>query len=195
METYNMPLRNGKTYLISHMCQSCDRNYHSNPKFDYKCSVCWGYCEKNGIMTGKDFGNKCIQWSKDNIVGPVGKHFILKNRHISDQHLFNFLTEILENTGKYISAESAMTLFKANPTNNRGHIVGSFIADWWNIKSENVNNSEKKWPAYMACYYGNYNESIFDWWGVNHASIPPKKPRGPLNDFINNKIMMNINYL
>ena len=132
-----MPLRNGKNYLKQHLCHC--QNLYSNKDFDYKCSECFNYLSKNGIMSGKQFAAKCNEWVQNNIIDEIGRKFLISNKDISDQHLFNFLTEILENTGKYISAESAMTLFKANPTNNRGHIVGSFIADWWNIKSENVN--------------------------------------------------------
>ena len=188
-----MPLRSGKKYLILHLCHSCNGGYYSNPKFDYKCSDCWEYCEKNGIMTGTEFGEKCRQWAKDNIVDEIGRKFILRNKHISDQHLFSFLTGILQNRGKYISAETGLTLFKANPSNNRGHILGSFIADWWEIKSSKV-SEDKKWPGYMDCYYGFWSDPIESWGGVNHASIPPKKPRGPKNYMINNEIMIGINY-
>lgn len=188
-----MPLRSGKGYLILHKCYACKGTpkYYSHKNFDYKCSDCWEYCKKNGIMTNKEFGKKCKEWAKDNIVQESLETFIIKNKHISDQHLFNFLTQILENTGKYISAETGLELFNANPTTNRGHIVGSFIADWWEISSKTPN---KKWPSYMDCYYGNYSEDITKWSGVNHASIPPKKPRGPTNDMVNNTIMMNIKY-
>ena len=188
-----MPLKNKKEYLVPHLCHCCNDGYYSHKKFDYKCSDCWDYCEKNGIMTGKEFGDKCRQWAKENIVDETGRKFILRNKHISDQHLFNFLTEIFENTGKYISNETGLELFKANPSNNRGHIVGSFIADWWEIKSQNVSEN-KKWPLYMDCYYGHYSDPIEKWMGVNHTSIPPKKPRANKNDFINNNIMMNIKY-
>ena len=188
-----MPLRSGKKYLIPHICHSCNGGYYSNPNFDYKCSDCWDYCQKNGIMNGVEFGKKCEEWAKDNILDKDGCKFILKNRFISDLHLFNFLTGILENTGKYITAEMGLKLFKANPSNNRGHIVGSFIADWWNIKSCNV-TEDKKWPPYMDCYYGFYGDNINTWPDVNRSSIPPKKPRGPKNDFINNKILMGIRY-
>ena len=98
-----MPTRSGKKYLIPHKCHGCDFDYYSHKNFDYKCSSCWEYCEKNGIMSSKEFGDKCRQWAKDNIVGPTGKHFILKNKNISDQHLLNLLAEIFEHTGKYIS--------------------------------------------------------------------------------------------
>ena len=188
-----MPTRSGKRYLISHKCQACDAGYYSHENFDYKCSGCWEYCEKNGIMTSKEFGDKCRQWAKENTIDEDGRKFILKNKHISDQHLYNFLTSIIENTGKYISAETGLTLFKANPTTNRGHIVGSFISDWWEIKSLRV-SEDKKWPGYMDCYYGFWSNPIESWSGVNHASIPPKKPRGSKNNMINNKIMMNIKY-
>jgi hypothetical protein len=177
-----MPIRNGKEYLIQHFC-NCGK-FYSNKEFSYKCSGCWNYCAKNGIMTSKEFGDKCNKWANDNIIDEIGRKFILKNKNISDQHLYNLLTKILENTGKYITADTGLKLFKARPTNSRGHIVGSFIADWWEIKSKNI-PEDKKWPTFMECYYGNYGEDILKWPGVNHVSIPPKKPRGPKNDFIN----------
>lgn len=189
-----MPTRSGKKYIISHKCQACDVGYYSHKNFNYKCSDCWDYCAKNGIMNGVEFGKKCEEWAKDNILDEYGCKFILKNRFISDLHLFNFLTGILENTGKYITAEMGLKLFKANPSNNRGHIVGSFIADWWNIKSRNV-TEDKKWPPYMDCYYGNYSDLIDKWPGYkNENTIPPKKPLGKNNDMINNEIMMGITY-
>lgn len=187
-----MPTRSGKGYLISHKCHACNVGYYSHKNFDYKCSGCWEYCVKNGIMTGTEFGEKCRQWAKDNIVDEEGRKFILKNKNITDHHLFNLLTGILVNTKKYISAETGLELYKANPSNNRGHIVGSFIADWWEIKSSNV-SEDKKWPGYMECYYGFWSNPIETWSGVNHTSIPPKKPPGPKNNFINNEIMMVLN--
>ena len=63
-----MPTRSGKRYLISHKCHACDMDYYSHKNFNYKCSGCWEYCEKNGIMTSTEFGNKCRQWAKDNTV-------------------------------------------------------------------------------------------------------------------------------
>jgi hypothetical protein len=187
-----MPLRSGKQYLILHQCQ-CNAGYYSHQNFDYKCSDCWDYCTKNGIMTGKEFKKRCEEWVSNNMVDEYGRNFILKNKHIADLHLFNFLVGIYENTGKYITAETGLKLYKANPTTNRGHIIGSFVADWWNIKSLKV-SEENRWPSYMDCYYGNYSDQIESWSGVNHTSIPPKKPRGKNNEFVNNKIMMGIRY-
>ena len=188
-----MPTRSGKRYLIwrpGDLCHSCPGNprYYSYKNFDYKCSSCWEYCVKNDIMTSKEFGDKCRQWAKDNTVDEDLRKFILKNKNITDQHLFNLLTGILQNPGKYISAETGLELFKANPSNNRGHILGSFIADWWEIKSSKV-SEDKKWPGYMDCYYGFWSNPIESWSGINSASIPPKMPRGPKNHFINNKII------
>ena len=187
-----MPTRSGKRYLIGHKCHACpgETIYYSHKNFNYKCSGCWEYCEKNGIMTSKEFGNKCKQWAKDNTVDKDLQKFILKNKNISDQHLFNFLTGIFINTKKYISADIGLELFKVNPSCYRGHIVGSFIADWWEIKSYNT-LPEKKWPGYMDCYYGFWSNPIEDWSGINTASIPPKKPPGfkniHLRSFIDNK--------
>ena len=187
-----MPIRSGKEYLIHHLC-NCGK-FYSCKEFSYKCSGCWNYCEKNGIMTSKEFGDKCRKWVKDNTVDEIGRKIILKNKEMSDQRLFNFLTDILKHTSKYITADIGLKLFKDNPTTNRGHIVGSFIADWWNIKSRNV-IEENKWPSYMDCYYGNYSEDISTWPGYkNEETIPPRKPSGKNNDMVNNKIMMNIKY-
>lgn len=181
-----MPIRNGKEYLIQHLCK-CGK-FYSNKDFDYKCSECFNHLAKNGIMSNKEFSDKCNEWVKNNVIDEEGKKFILKNKKISDQHLFNFLNEILENTGKYITADLGLKLYKSRPTNSRGHIVGSFIADWWEIKSKNI-PEDKKWPTFMECYYGNYGEDISKWPGPNHASIPPKKPCGPKNDFINHAVI------
>ena len=185
-----MPTRSGKRYLIWHKCHSCpgSSRYYSHENFNYKCSSCWEYCEKNGIMTSKEFGGKCRQWAKENTVDEDLKKFILKNKNFTDQHLFNLLTNIFISTKKYISADIGLKLFNANPSENRGHIVGSFIADWWEIKSYNT-PQDKKWPGYMDCYYGFWSNPIEDWSGINTASIPPKKPRGPKNHFINNEII------
>lgn len=182
-----MPLRNGKKYLISHLCKCGD--LYSNEKFDYKCSECFEYLTKNGIMTSKEYSDKCDEWVKNNTIGETGRLFLLKNKNITDLHLFNLLTSILETTGKYITEKVGLELFKAGRTNLRGHIVGSFVADWWNIKSLRVSD-ENKWPSYLDCYYGNYSEDMTKWSG--HKTIPPHNPCGPKNDMINNTIMNNL---
>jgi len=182
-----MPLRNGKKYLISHLCKCGD--LYSNEKFDYKCSECFEYLTKNGIMTSKEYSDKCDEWVKNNTIGETGRLFLLKNKNITDLHLFNLLTSILDTTGKYITEKVGLELFKAGRTNLRGHIVGSFVADWWNIKSLRVSD-ENKWPSYLDCYYGNYSEDMTKWSG--HKTIPPHNPCGPKNDMINNTIMNNL---
>ena len=77
-----MPTRSGKKYLIPHKCHGCDFDYYSHKNFDYKCSSCWEYCEKNGIMSSKEFGDKCRQWAKDNIVDEYGVYSARKMRSI-----------------------------------------------------------------------------------------------------------------
>ena len=190
-----MPTRSGKRYLIPHKCQRCpaELQYYSHKNYNYKCSDCWEYCVKNGIMTSKEFGEKCREWAKNNTVDEDIRGLILKNKNITDLHLYNLLTGILINTRKFITAEIGLKLYKANPSPNRGHIVGSFIADWWEIKSKNISDN-KKWPPYMECYYGFWSEPIEKWSGINTATIPPKYPIGPKNSFINNKIIMGITY-
>ena len=182
-----MPLRNGKEYLTLHQCEC--RKFYSNKDFDYKCSDCFNYLSKNGIMTGKEFSDKCNKWVKNNTIDVVGRLFLLKNKNITDQHLLNLLSMIFKETGKYITEEVGLKLFKANRTNSRGHIIGSFIADWWNIKSLGV-SKENKWPSYMDCYYGNYSEDMTIWSG--HKTIPPHKPIGINGPWFENEIMNNL---
>jgi len=177
-----MPLRNGKKYLKDHICKC--KKFYSNELFDYKCSDCFDYLTKNGIMTGMEFSNKCDEWVKNNIIDEIGSNFLLKNKNITDQHLLNLLTLIFKETGKYITEKVGMELFKVNRTNRRGHIVGSFIADWWNIKSKG------EWPPYLDCYYGNYSEDMTKWSG--HKTVPPHKPIGIKGTYYNNEIMCNL---
>lgn len=185
-----MPLRNGKTYLTSHLCKCGD--LYSNKDFDYKCSECFNYLDKNGIMSGKEFSEKCKEWVKNNTIDEFGCDFLSKNKNISDQHLLNLLSSIFNETGKYITTKTGLELFKVNRTNRRGHIVGSFIADWWNIKSLRV-DAEKKWPSYLDCYYGNYSEDIEKWPGYkNETTIPPHKPVGINGPWFYNEIMCNL---
>tara|TARA_B100000795_G_scaffold110155_2_gene81330 strand:- start:530 stop:970 length:441 start_codon:yes stop_codon:yes gene_type:complete len=141
-------------------------------------------------MSGTEFSAKCDEWVKNNIVDEIGCAFLIKNKFITDQHLLNLLSLIFKETGKYITAKTGLELFKANRTNRRGHIVGSFVADWWNIKSLRV-SPEQKWPSYMDCYYGNYSEDIDKWPGYKNT-IPPHKPRGIDNYMFNNEIMCNL---
>lgn len=185
-----MPLRNGKEYLTSHLCK-CSVLY-SNEMFDYKCSECFDLLTKNGIMSSKEYSYKCDEWVKNNIVDYVGRTFLERNKNITDQHLLNLLIAIFDNTGKYITAKTGLVLFKANRTNRRGHIVGSFVADWWNIKSLRV-AAEQKWPSYMECYYGNYSESMEKWGGYkNENTIPPHKPVGKDGTWFYNEIINNL---
>ena len=185
-----MPLRNGKNYLKQHLCHC--QNLYSNKDFDYKCSECFNYLSKNGIMSGKEFATKCNEWVENNIIDEIGRKFLISNKDISDQHLLNLLTTIFETIGKYMTAETALTLFKANRTNRRGHIVGSFVADWWNIKSLRV-SAEQKWPSYLDCYYGNYSEDMAKWPGYkNETTIPPHKPIGKDGTWFDNQIMCNL---
>jgi hypothetical protein len=185
-----MPLRNGKTYLKSHTCK-CGK-FYSNKEFDYQCSDCFNYLTKNGIMTSKEFSNKCDEWVTNNKIDEFGRKFLIQNKNITDQHLLNLLIAIFDNTGKYITADTALKLFKAHRTNRRGHIVGSFVADWWNIKSLGV-SAEEKWPNYLDCYYGNYSEPMETWGGYrNEKTIPPHKPVGKDGRWLYCKIMHNL---
>ena len=160
-----MPTRSGKTYLIAHKCHACDEGLYSHINYNYKCRKCWG--------------KQCKQWAKENIMNTTETNFVIRHKNHSDEYVFSLLKELLQWTGKYISAECGLQLFKSNPTNKRGHIVCSFIADWWEI------NSNKKWPPYLVCYYGHFNKPIESWYNFDY-SIPPKMPPGPMNSMINN---------
>lgn len=186
-----MPLRSGKKYLKPHLCK-CGELY-SNKEFQYKCSECFDYLSKKGIMSCKEFSEKCEKWVKDNTIDDIGCNFLSKNKNSTDQHLLNLLTNIFNETGKYITSKTGLKLFKANRTNRRGHIICSFIADYWNIRSLRV-STENKWPLYLDCHYGNYSESMEKWGGYkNDKAIPPRLPIGINNPWFYNDIVCNLN--
>ena len=40
----------------------------------------WEYCEKNVIMTSKEFGDNCREWAKKTTLDEEGRKFILRNK-------------------------------------------------------------------------------------------------------------------
>ena len=149
-----MPLRNGKSYLKSHLCNRCN-NFYSSNQFDYKCSACFNRVSGQ-LSTYEVYIKNCNNWATENCLvstdssfQPLKRISKLKN----DILLYNWLRMVKHADNKFLFAEDALQLFKDNPTLKRGHILGHIIGDWWNIIS-----GENKWPGYVACYYGNYNE-------------------------------------
>ena len=83
-----MTTRSGKRYLISHKCHTCDIGYYSHKNFDYKCSGCWEYCQKNDIMTSKEFGDKVLEGGRKTLAnfGPV--HFEITFENLAVEMVF-----------------------------------------------------------------------------------------------------------
>ena len=67
--------------------------------------------------------------------------------------------------GYLLRSEFALTLMGGV---RRGHILGPFVCDWWNIRTD------KGWPSYMSCYYGDFDNKI-------PPKFPPRPPRGMLS--------------
>ena len=99
-----MPTRSGKRYLIWRPGDLCDycraiQGFILTKTLIINVAHVGNIVKKMGIMTmSKEFGDKCRQWAKDNTVDEITRKFILRNKNISDQHLYNLLTGIFINT-------------------------------------------------------------------------------------------------
>jgi len=148
-----MPTRSGKNYLKTKLCK-CSK-FYIHKDFDYKCSICFR-AVSGQISTTEVYIENCNKWAEKNCVASNEPSFqLLKqiSNFKNDILLYNVLRHTYKTTNKFLLAKDAIELFKDNPTLKRGHIIGHIIGDWWNIIS-----GEGKWPPFMACYYGNYNE-------------------------------------
>ena len=170
-----MPLRNGKEYLISHKCSQC-KKFYSNEKFEYQCSECFGFLESDNYLNAEEFKNLCDKWAADNTIRDDNIIRLLKRaaRVGQDELLLSILKLVKEETNKFITAKFALKLYKNFPSLRRGHVVASYVADWWNINSI----IEKEWPQHLVCYYGNYNEPLER---RQNVVIPPRYPNKIIN--------------
>jgi len=157
------------------MC-GCSK-FYSNEKFNFKCSECYGLFDKTNYIEKENFITKCNEWVQANTVQNSKIIGLLKRAGAStgNELMFNIISYVKEEKGLYISSDLGLELYKMNPTQQRGHIVASFIADWWNINSKLT-----EWPAYLSCYYGNFNESLEVCFMDNRRNIPPRLPHSRL---------------
>ena len=162
-----MPLRNGKQYLDSYLCRRC-KEFYGSDDYDFKCSACFNRVSGQ-LSTYEAYIESCNNWATENCLvstdssfQPLKRISKLKN----DLLLYNCLRMIKHADNKFLLAKDALKLFKDNPTLKRGHILGHMIGDWWRIIS-----GENKWPAYVSCYYGNYNEPH-----TFSTIVPPRMP-------------------
>ena len=164
-----MPLRSGKEYLVSHKCV-CGK-FYSNRQFEYKCSECFGLLVKDNYLGPEEFTAKCDEWAKNNVIlDQVVRNMVTKCAMLRrDELLLDMLSMVKLSCSKLISSEFGVALYRCYPSLRRGHIVASFVADWWNINSNTTD-----WPAHLSCYYGNFNEPLRMWNGK--TKIPPRMP-------------------
>ena len=159
-----MPLRSGNEYLPAHKCQKCLK-FYSNVEFAYLCSACSpdfksdtpDYTERKARLEG---------WVLAQTL-PVGGKILSCLKKCGDQGdllLLECLKE-LRSRGKLLQAAFALSLLGGV---RRGHIVASFVCDWWNIRQD------LGWPSYLVCYYGDYDNKI-------PPKCPPRGPRGMLH--------------
>jgi hypothetical protein len=152
-----MSTRSGANYLTPYKCTSCNEFYGSE-MFGYKCSACSGFSKSQ-----EDYIKECDEWASSRVVDHDTITFLRSFRYKDDILLLNAFSTMEEPC--WILAEDALKLFLYNPTHVRGLIVASKVLDWWNINSKTT-----QWPAYLSCYYGNFNEPI------SGKSIPPRMP-------------------
>ena len=168
-----MPTRTGKEYLIPHLCQHC-RKYYSNSKFGYTCSGCCEDFKTTKKTIDAEFIRKLNEWVNNTTLNlnigcakPLLK--FLKN---ADTITLYLCLHSLRAKGIYIRSEDALELLKYNESVTRGHVVGSCIADWWNIKTPRAGG---KWASYLVCYYGRFDSPALP------RTIPPSGPHAMLS--------------
>ena len=176
-----MHLRSGKIYTIPsvskssepRMCVDCD-HFWGNPNWDMKCSVCSiGYCNVEGVspywgFKDPEYQKKLTNWvncaTKDN------ERYIPILKSAAKQLNTTMLKEILSLMRDkliFITAEQAFPLLRniGTDTNEKSHLIGQFIIDWWNMKKYPYNGTE-------MCYFGNFGDE------PETKNFPPRLPNG-----------------
>ena len=162
-----MPLRNGKEYLIPHRCQKC-RRFYSHAIFNYTCSSCAGAAP---LPPATEQSPELLEWVKKNTVDrsvPSNNAFLIQLQRMDTERLFVILGLLRHHRRVLLKAEDALTLLEYNNSVARGHVVATAVADWWNIKTRDVDGN---WPAYLVCYYGNFDNKF------PPRKLPPRPPR------------------
>ena len=165
-----MPTRSGKEYLVSYECQEC-KKFFGHPNFGFKCSGCAGHSVTQKRMTEKDLQEWTVRntLQGSNMADSTWLNALRRTGRGFKSHAFHLdlLRHMHEHTGKWLAADDALNLLKkAGMTNKMTHVYGCYVADWWNIDSRKTD-----WPAFAACYYGNFNEGS--------SCIGPLPPRSP----------------
>jgi len=172
-----MPLRSGRRYLKSHRCQVC-RKFYSYSEFDYKCSYCFKgtdgpgpYCPSAERMAAAE------HWVKENTIDPTNpqhsKYVTVLNgaARMGNFILLAVLRSLHREEGKLLRSTHAKQLFEMCGSVQRGHVIGSHIADWWNIRTPSAGG---EWPSYVVCYYGDFDSPYI-------PRMPARPPRAMLN--------------
>ena len=170
-----MPTRSGRRYLKPHTCQKCQK-FYSYLEFGYKCSYCDRgkpdpYCPSEERLAA------VAQWVKENTIDPTDpahSKYVSLMKHgamMGNLVLLAVLRNLRDEEGKLLRATHAIELFNMTGTVQRGHVIGSHIADWWNIRTGSVGGV---WPSYVVCYYGDFDSPYV-------PKMPPRPPRATLN--------------
>ena len=171
-----MPLRSGRRYLTAHKCQKCLK-FYSHTKFDYKCSYCFNGCEPGPYSPSVETLAAAEEWVKNNTIDPANplhsKYVSLVKRgaQMGNFILLAVLRNLRDEEGKFLRASHALELFRMCESTQRGHVVGSYVADWWNIRTQSAGG---EWPSYVVCYYGDFDSPYV-------PKMPPRPPRATLN--------------
>jgi len=159
-----MPTRNGKNYLIPHKCQQC-KIFYSHKTFNYKCSECSGNPITYPPRISSPELNTWVDKHTIDISNSLESSVFRKMKKSDNVNLLAQLIHLRFEGKRLLKAKDALHLL--NGCNARAHIVGSSIADWWNIKTSNRGG---QWPGYMACYYGDFDNPY------PPRLLPPRPP-------------------
>lgn len=150
-----MTTRTGMSYLPAFLCNKCNK-FYGYEGFGWLCSYCSGHAPS--ASDAKERADACAAWTRENTLGgqgsKIGLSILRTFPKLPDNLLYSALI-ILKKKGIYLAAADAVKLLG---TITRGHIIGSVVADWWNIKTPHVGG---EWPAYLACYYGQFDSAAY----------------------------------
>ena len=152
-----MPLRNGKEYLLTFTCPTCEK-FIAHEVFGFRCSACSITDVK---PTGLQYQDPALlqrlkEWVDKNTFDGTNMHsrtifkFLEKRNDIDCYRLLY----TFRRHGVLLKASDALKLLTGRGGTRRGHIITSCVRDWWNIKTARVGG---EWPSYLVCYYGRFD--------------------------------------
>lgn len=171
-----MPLRSGKSYLKPHRCQACHK-FYSYSEFGYQCSYCFKGCDTGPYCPSEERLKAAAAWVDANTINPsdpLHSKYVALLKHASRMGnliLLAVLRNLRGEEGKLLRSSHAKELFEMCGSVQRGHVIGSHIADWWNIRTQSAGG---EWPSYVVCYYGDFDSPYV-------PRMPPRPPRTMLN--------------